>query len=51
MAKKLFSIYVEPEYYLKLKEEAINEERSIGFIIRKAIKYYFETKGDYEKRN
>jgi len=47
MSKKIFSISLNLKIYNKLKEIAKKEERSLGFLIRKAIENYLEKK-NYE---
>jgi len=48
MSNKIFSISLKKEQYDKLKEIADEEERSLAYLIRKAIKFYLERK-NYER--
>jgi len=42
MAKKLFSVYLEPEELEILKQIAEKENRSLGYFVREAIKFYIK---------
>jgi len=48
MAKKLFSVYLEPNELEDLKKIAKKENRSLGYFIREAVKFYLKRK-NYER--
>jgi len=48
MSNKIFSISLKKEQYDKLKEIADEEERSLAYLIRKAIESYLKGK-NYER--
>ena len=44
MSNKIFSISLKKEQYDKLKEISKEEDRSLGYLIRKAIENYLKEK-------